>query len=473
MVKPLYVRSNPVTQEFSLDLPPGSDVRQQRYAFIGFASDEGVKRNHGREGAVAGPAALRKALAGLPLHLPNVELFDAGDIVLDPKDPGDSLLKAQLSLARTVRLLLDSGITPIVLGGGHETAYGHGLGVLEWVNENHPENQLGIVNWDAHFDLRPLEDGRGTSGTPFLQLARHFREQVRPFQYLVLGTQEAANTRSLFATAHDLGVNYIEAERIAENRKSHLLREIAPFLAFNDYLYLTNCLDVYSAAIAPGVSATNPDGLFPGDVYRIFDAIVASGKVLSLDVAELLPRLDRDDVTAKLAARIIHRFIHLKSRGPEAPNGARARRDGGRTAEAAVPVRAGGDVAEDTRAEKLKTSLIRVAHSRGLLPVARALFRLTPKQVESLACLSGSVEEVLQRRGYGDLAAELETRGSLSATDRFLITAAAVAGSRESLEKLCFGDRNGNHLAGTTGRLIPFPTPLPAPPPIQAVALGR
>ena len=33
-------------------------------ALIGFASDEGVRRNQGRVGAAGGPAALRAALAG-------------------------------------------------------------------------------------------------------------------------------------------------------------------------------------------------------------------------------------------------------------------------------------------------------------------------------------------------------------------------------------------------------------------------
>lgn len=48
-------------------------------ALLGFASDEGVRRNAGRPGAAQGPGALRHALANLPvLHC--VPLYDAGDI---------------------------------------------------------------------------------------------------------------------------------------------------------------------------------------------------------------------------------------------------------------------------------------------------------------------------------------------------------------------------------------------------------
>src|ERR687884_322191 len=48
-----------------------------------------------------------------------------------------------------------------VLVGGHETAYGHYLG---YVRAGRP---VGIINLDAHLDLRPVEGGRGNSGTPF------------------------------------------------------------------------------------------------------------------------------------------------------------------------------------------------------------------------------------------------------------------------------------------------------------------
>src|SRR5690606_39172273 len=46
-------------------------------ALLGFACDEGVRRNHGRVGAAEGPAALRRMLSNLPT-LDEVPLYDAG-----------------------------------------------------------------------------------------------------------------------------------------------------------------------------------------------------------------------------------------------------------------------------------------------------------------------------------------------------------------------------------------------------------
>ena len=53
----------------------------------------------------------------------------------------------------------------IVIGGGHETAWGHFQGLA------HPNKDIAILNFDAHFDLRPLINGQlGSSGTPFRQI---------------------------------------------------------------------------------------------------------------------------------------------------------------------------------------------------------------------------------------------------------------------------------------------------------------
>lgn len=45
-------------------------------------------------------------------------------------------------------------------------------------------------------------------------------------------------------------------------------------------------------------------------VEPLLDAIAATGKLKLMDVAELSPPLDRDNVTARVAARLIHRVTH-------------------------------------------------------------------------------------------------------------------------------------------------------------------
>ena len=78
----------------------------------------------------------------------------------------------------------------------------------------------------------------------------------------------------------------------------------------NEMIYLSLCLDVFSAAYAPGVSAMQPLGLTPWHVIPLIRQLAASGKVISYDIAELSPRYDIDQRTAKLAANLIYEITH-------------------------------------------------------------------------------------------------------------------------------------------------------------------
>src|SRR4051794_17000171 len=66
-------------------------------ALIGFASDEGVRRNFGRVGAAQGPSAIRRVLERLPVHQP-VEIYEAGDVACTDGD----LSAAQERLAEAI-----------------------------------------------------------------------------------------------------------------------------------------------------------------------------------------------------------------------------------------------------------------------------------------------------------------------------------------------------------------------------------
>ena len=98
----------------------------------------------------------------------NFICFDAGNIVCADGD----LETSQLALGEVVTILLENGIKPIVIGGGHELAWGHYQGIADAF----PQKNLGIINFDAHFDMRPLlAYDQGSSGTPFLQIAKRMR----------------------------------------------------------------------------------------------------------------------------------------------------------------------------------------------------------------------------------------------------------------------------------------------------------
>lgn len=262
---------------------------------IGYACDEGVRRNQGRPGAAAGPAALRERLARLAYHHDGKTITDYGDIMC----VGEDMESAQKQLALMVAGVIEAGGMPIVLGGGHDLAYGHYRGVRAAAKEQ----KIAIINFDAHFDLRPVT-GLPDSGTPFNQIL-----QEDLVDYLVLGIQQPANTKELFAIAVENGVEYMLAQHCRTYQLPTIIKSLDRFLDRNDQIYLSIDLDGFSSAYAPGVSAPSPLGFSPAFVMAVLDYLMASGKVVSVDLAEMNPTFDVDGHTARLGAGLVDHLL--------------------------------------------------------------------------------------------------------------------------------------------------------------------
>lgn len=275
---------------------------QPAYVLVGFCSDEGVKRNFGRIGAAAAPDLIRKQLANLPVHQ-HVSILDQGNIYCNDA----ALEHAQEQLSAKLISILEDGQRPVVLGGGHEVAYGSFKGLFDFVQKNQPDKKIGIINFDAHFDLR--EHSEATSGTPFLQAEKLSQLHDKNFDYMCLGVARHSNTKILFETADRLNCSYIYDYEMNSLPKQVLLERIQCFMDGVDYLYVTIDLDVFSASIAPGVSAPAVCGINVACFDEIFKYIQSTHKIRLVDVAECNPVYDVDQHTAKLAAYIIYNYI--------------------------------------------------------------------------------------------------------------------------------------------------------------------
>lgn len=274
---------------------------EQQTLFIGFASDAGVIRNQGRAGAKYGPDQIRSQLARLACQGYG-SYVDIGNIVCEE----DKLEEAQEEFAELISQCHRQGHKTVAFGGGHEIAWPHFKGLSSHYGK------IAIINFDAHFDLRPLTNHlQGTSGTPFTQIARHCQDQQLPFAYCCLGIQAQGNTHSLFERAAQLNVPYLTAEDINENSLAWQTAFLDNFMLNYDHIYLTICLDVFSECYAPGVSAPQALGISPWQAVPLLKYILQTGKVISFDVAELSPPLDQSGKTARLAAILIAKLLEI------------------------------------------------------------------------------------------------------------------------------------------------------------------
>jgi formiminoglutamase len=277
---------------------------QKGITILGFCTDEGVRRNQGRVGAKGGPDQIRKYIMSLPVHFQHTHaLIECGNVYCE----SENLEQAQEEAGQTIFRFLSHSFLSVVLGGGHEIAYGHFLGIASFLEREKKLDQLGVINLDAHFDLR--RSSVASSGTPFLQMANYLTSRELPFAYFCIGIQESGNTQALFQVADSLHVKYIQAGDVHMVYKDQLLKQIDEFIATKKYIYLTICLDVFAAAYAPGVSAPTANGILPDIAIEVITYLMKSKKVIACDLAELNPDFDTDDRTARLASKLIYTVV--------------------------------------------------------------------------------------------------------------------------------------------------------------------
>ena len=292
--EPLYHR---IFQRVSLE-DNYENILPNDFVLHGFAVDEGVKRNKGRVGAKDAPDVIRKNCSNFPVVNPNFSLKDFGNIFCDD----GNLEKSQNDLAEKVQLILQNSGKSIVFGGGHEVMFGHYSGI----KKAFPDKKIGIINIDAHFDNREIDPQIGaSSGTGFWQIAQN--ENIHS---LHIGIQKNSNTLKLFDTAHQSGMKYILAEELFFENLPNIYSKLDDFISASDVIYVTICMDVFNVAIAPGVSALAYNGIFADSTFmHFYRHILKSEKLLALDLAEVNPVLDQNEITARLAASLANEWF--------------------------------------------------------------------------------------------------------------------------------------------------------------------
>lgn len=287
-------RGDPRIADVVIINPP--QLKQHDVALIGFPEERGVVRNNGRAGTAQAPTRIRMSLGRLvataALTKGSGRFVDLGDIA-----PASTLEEAQALLGQVVAGVLLAGAIPVLIGGGHESAYGHFLGYVDA-----GEAPVTVFNVDSHLDLRPLLPEGGHSGSSFRQILEHPSARARG--YCCYGVQRAVNAESLFEYALGRRVQWAEL-----GGDESLWDFFVAATGSAEKVMVSVDLDAVAQAEAPGVSAPSPIGLPSEELIAFARRAAALPYVTSLEICECCPPLDRDDQTARLAARVVWEFL--------------------------------------------------------------------------------------------------------------------------------------------------------------------
>ncbi len=243
-----------------------------------------------RQGAAAGPQAVRRASWSLETYSPALEqdlqevgLRDLGDLAVAGLDPAAMVARVHEAVAR-----LPAEVAPLLLGGDHTAS----VGAVQALARRTPE--LRVLVLDAHLDLR---DAYEASPWSHACAARRIWETVGDGRIIQLGVRSGLREEWEFARRHCRWVGRVLAlpETVVEELRGHPV-------------YVSVDLDVLDPAFAPGVGNPEPGGPTFAD---LLDALylLRDLPVVGADVVETAPPLDPSGATEVAAAKLVREMV--------------------------------------------------------------------------------------------------------------------------------------------------------------------
>lgn len=203
-------------------------------------------------------------------------LFDCGDLTVD------ELAAPWQAAEDAIGLLLADGLHPVVLGGDHAITFP----IMKAFRKKY--ERLNILHFDAHPDLyHDFEGNPNSHASPFARVM----ENGLADRLVQVGIRTATGHQR--EQAARFNVEMIEMRDVVDGMRVDI----------DPPVYVSVDIDGFDPAYAPGVSHPEPGGLTPRQVIGIIQAL--EGKIVGGDVVEVNPKLDVNNLTGALAAKVV------------------------------------------------------------------------------------------------------------------------------------------------------------------------
>ncbi len=248
-------------------------------------------------GTANGPAAIIEASNELERLCDGIEACADGIATTAPVDCSGPLPEVMERLAAATRTSVDAGAIPVTLGGEHSLSFGAVTGVSRALGR-----PVGIIQIDAHADLRIAYQGNPHSHASVMNLLVNDGHRLAQFGVRALCTQEAESRTQnnvFFVDGEELVVNNTHAVALPDD--------------FPDDIYISFDVDGLDPSIMPATGTPVPGGLgFYQAIHLVANA--AKGRnIVGMDIVELAPITDAEawDFTA---AQLTYRLMTLASK---------------------------------------------------------------------------------------------------------------------------------------------------------------
>lgn len=286
---------------------PGPADKNVDIGIIGVPFDKAVTLGGGRAGARRGPDAVREVLKNYgttfnveqKIDISELYIVDYGDVMVT-----EDIEETHEKITLAVGDLLSEGLLPIVIGGGHDISIGT-VRALSQFNYR----DIGVINIDAHFDVREIKDGKVTSGTPFRKLIE--LEFLNGKNFVEIGAHDNLNSKIYYDYLLSNNVSVFTLSDVNTKGIPTIMNEALKIAdTAHRSVFVSIDIDSVAQCYAPGSSAPDARGFDPRQIRELAFLAGASKSVKLLDIVEINPEFDVDNRTARLGASIIISFLN-------------------------------------------------------------------------------------------------------------------------------------------------------------------
>src|SRR5437867_4905777 len=286
----------------------------------------------GRRGVDMGPSAFR--IAGLAERLTGLgyRVVDRGDLPApipetqerrdERKKYIDVIAKVCEKLYETALMSLEEGALPLVLGGDHSLAAGSVAAAANWAKRTR-KLPIGLLWIDAHGDMNtPTTSPSGNvHGMPLAALLgpEPFRlsgtgglsPKVFPAHTVLVGVRNLDEREK--AAVRDSHVHVFTMKDIDRQGVASIVEQAVSLAGSGTAgIHVSFDLDACDPAIAPGVGTPVRGGLDYREAHMMMEIVADSGRLTSLDMAEVNPTLDIRNTTAELGTELVLSALGMK-----------------------------------------------------------------------------------------------------------------------------------------------------------------
>ena len=248
------------------------------------------------KGTKNGPSAIINASRNMEIYDEELEknISDVGICTLEELKSEEKPETMFNIINEKIKKLINDKKFIIVVGGEHSIT----PGIVKAISEKN--NDLSILQLDAHTDLREEYDGTKFSHACAMKRSREFTKNIVP-----VGIRSLCDEEADFIKKNNIKIFW--AKDIFNN--DNWIDEAISKLSKN--VYITFDLDVLDPSIMPSVGTPEPGGLYYYQLLKLLKKVFIERNVVGFDVVELCPN-ENNKSPDFIAAKIIYKMIGYK-----------------------------------------------------------------------------------------------------------------------------------------------------------------